>query len=65
MISERGASWPSKIWSMEAKKKAFILSLRACLDQYIANKATNGNGGLKWIERGGGYCCECNKKLKG
>ena len=25
------------------------------LDQYNANKAGNGNGGLKWIEKGGGY----------
>jgi hypothetical protein len=36
-----------------------------CLDQYHANKANNGNGGLKWIEKGGGYYSECNKRLKG
>ena len=30
-----------------------------------ANKATNGNGGLKWIQKGGGYYSECNKRLKG
>jgi hypothetical protein len=29
-----------------------------------ANKATNANGGLKWIEKGGGYYSECNKRLK-
>ena len=39
--------------------------LHTCLDQYIANKITNGNGGMKWIEKGGGYYGECNKKLKG
>jgi hypothetical protein len=36
-----------------------------CLDQYNANKATNANGGLKWIQKGGGYYSECNKHLKG
>jgi hypothetical protein len=36
-----------------------------CLDQYHANKAGNGNGNLKWIEKGGGYYSECNKRLKG
>jgi hypothetical protein len=39
--------------------------MHTCLDQYKANKATNGNGGLKWIEKGGGYYSECNKQLKG
>lgn len=39
--------------------------LKTCLDQYRANKATNGNGGLKWIQKGGGYYSQCNKRLKG
>ena len=38
--------------------------MHTCLDQYIANKLTNGNGGMKWIDKGGGYYSECNKKLK-
>jgi SPOR domain len=38
--------------------------MHTCLDQYIANKASNGNGGMKWIDKGGGYYSECNKKLK-
>lgn len=37
---------------------------KTCDDQYNANKATNGNGGLKWVQKGGGYYSECNKKLK-
>ena len=36
-----------------------------CLEQYNANKANNANGGLKWIQRGGGYYSECNRRLKG
>jgi hypothetical protein len=39
--------------------------MHTCVDQYNANKATNGNGGLKWIQKGGGYYSECTKKLKG
>jgi hypothetical protein len=39
--------------------------MRTCIDQYNVNKATNRNGGMKWIDEGGGYYSECNKKLKG
>ncbi len=48
-----------------AKETAGKARMHTCVDQYNANKATNGNGGLKWIEKGGGYYSECNKKLKG
>lgn len=39
--------------------------MHTCLDQYRANKETNGNAGLRWIAKGGGYYSECNKRLKG
>ncbi len=39
--------------------------MHTCLDQYKENKANNGNGGMKWIQKGGGYYSECNKRLKG
>lgn len=39
--------------------------LKTCADQYNANKASNANGELKWIEKGGGYWSQCNSKLKG
>ena len=38
---------------------------KTCVDQYNANKATNSNGGMKWIEKGGGYWSACDKVLKG
>jgi Caspase domain len=38
--------------------------MHTCLEQYIANKTTNGNAGLKWIEQGGGYYSACNQALK-
>ena len=49
-------------YSKESEGKA---RMHTCVDQYNANKTTNGNGGMKWIEKGGGYYSECNKKLKG
>jgi hypothetical protein len=39
--------------------------MHTCLDQYKANQAANANGGLKWIQKDGGYYSECNKHLKG
>ncbi|MGY2052583.1 hypothetical protein [Methylobacterium sp. JK268] len=37
-----------------------------CLDRYRANKAAGeGNGGLPWTRRGGGYYAECNRRLGG
>lgn len=49
-------------YSQETAGKA---RMHTCVDQYNANKATNANGGLKWIQKGGGYYSECNKRLKG
>jgi hypothetical protein len=51
--------------SKYANKSAGKARFYTCLDQYRANKADNGNGGLRWIQRGGGYYSECNKHLKG
>jgi len=36
-----------------------------CADQFNVNKATNANGGMKWIEKSGGYYGECVSRLKG
>ena len=49
-------------YSSETAGKA---RMHTCLDQYNENKASNGNGGLNWIQKGGGYYSECNKRLKG
>jgi hypothetical protein len=37
--------------------------MHTCLDQYKANKTSGGNGALKWVQKGGGYYSECNKRL--
>lgn len=59
------AIYPNAIDPKYSKETAGKARLHTCVDQYNANKATNGNGGMKWIEKGGGYYSECNKKLKG
>lgn len=59
------AVFPSAIdpkYEQETPTKA---RLHTCVDQYNANKANNANGGLKWIQRGGGYYSKCNKRLEG
>ncbi|QOZ55482.1 hypothetical protein [Bradyrhizobium sp. CCBAU 53338] len=59
------AIFPNAVDPKYAKETAGKARLHTCVDQYNANKTTNGNGGMKWIEKGGGYYSECNKKLKG
>jgi hypothetical protein len=59
------AIFPIGVDPKYSKESAGKARMHTCVDQYNANKATNGNGGMKWIEKGGGYYSECNKKLKG
>jgi len=59
------AVFPSAIapkYSGESPDKARTLT---CADQFNANKATNANDGMKWIEKSGGYYSECVARLKG
>jgi hypothetical protein len=59
------AVFPSAVDSKYSKDSAGKARMLTCLDQYHANKTGNGNGGLRWIQKGGGYYSECNKRLKG
>ena len=59
------AVFPSAVDPKYSKETAGKARMHTCVDQYNANKAGNGNGGLKWIQKGGGYYSECTKKLKG
>jgi hypothetical protein len=59
------AVYPSAVDPKYSKESAGKGRMHTCVDQYNANKAGNGNGGMKWIEKGGGYYSECNKRLKG
>ena len=51
----------SKKYSSESPGKA---RMHTCLDQYYAAKDNNALGGLKWIQKGGGYYSLCNARLK-
>ncbi len=59
------AIFPNAVSPKYSTQSAGKARMHTCLDQYNANKASNANGGLKWIEKGGGYYSECNKRLKG
>jgi hypothetical protein len=59
------AVFPSAVDPKYAKESAGKARMHTCVDQYNANKAGTGNGGMKWIMKGGGYYSECNKRLKG
>src|SRR6478735_7606960 len=58
------AVYPNAVDPKYSKETAGKARMHTCVDQYNANKATNGNGGLKWIQKGGGYYSECSKRLK-
>ncbi|HML28353.1 MAG TPA: hypothetical protein PKE16_05855 [Hyphomicrobium sp.] len=58
------AVFPKAVDPKYAKESAGRARMHTCLDQYKANKASGANGGLKWIQKGGGYYSQCNAALK-
>ena len=59
------AVFPSAVDPKYSKESEGKARMHTCVDQYNANKTANANGGLKWIQKGGGYYSECTEKLKG
>ncbi len=61
------AVFPSAVSTKYSSESTGKARMHTCLDQYKANKdgAGTGNGGMRWIEKGGGYYSQCNAKLKG
>lgn len=59
------AAYPAKVDPKYASEPAGKQRMHTCLDSYNAAKASGSLGGLKWIQKGGGYYSECNKRLKG
>ena len=57
------AVFPDAISSKYASEKPDKARMQTCLDQYMANKATNGNDGLVWQHKGAGYYSECKKRF--
>ena len=63
--SPGAAVFPTAVSPKYSSESAGRARMHTCVDQYNANKASNRNGGLNWIQKGGGYYSECNKRLKG
>ena len=61
----KGVKFPSAVSNKYSSESPGKARMHTCLDQYNVNKVNNGNGGLVWIQKGGGYYSECNKRLKG
>lgn len=58
------AVYPGAIAAKFASEKPYRARQKTCSEQYQANKARGDNGGQRWLEKGGGYWSECNKRLK-
>jgi hypothetical protein len=62
---ETTAVFPTAIAAKYASEKDLDKArTKTCADQFTANKAGNANGGLKWVEKDGGYYAECINRLK-
>lgn len=62
-VRSGNAVFPNAIAPKFANDSAGKARMQTCLEQYRANETTGGNGDLKWIQKGGGYYSECNKRL--
>ncbi|BEV46264.1 hypothetical protein [Afipia carboxidovorans] len=60
-----GAVFPTAVNPKYASETPGKARMHTCVDQFNANKGKNANGGMKWIQKGGGYYSACNKRLKG
>ena len=56
-------AFPTAVSSKYSNETPGKARMHTCLDQYNANKTSGANAGLKWIQKGGGYYSECNKRL--
>jgi hypothetical protein len=60
----KGVTFPTAISSKFAGETPAKGRMHTCLEQYYINKDANTLGGLKWIQKGGGFYSLCNAKLK-
>ncbi|WP_027037181.1 hypothetical protein [Mesorhizobium ciceri] len=60
----KGVKFPSAISAKYASETPGKGRMHTCLDQYYVLKDANALGGLKWIQKGGGFYSLCNAKLK-
>jgi hypothetical protein len=60
----KGVKFPTAVAQKYATESAGKARMHTCLDQYYANKDADSLGGLKWIQKGGGFYSLCNARLK-
>jgi len=65
VVVPQGVVFPTAVSPQYANQTPGKARMHTCLDQYHALKSNNALGGLKWIQKGGGYYSLCNAKLKG
>ncbi len=63
-VATGNATFPGKIDAKYASLTPGRARMKTCDDQYKINKANGGNGGMKWLQKGGGYYSACVKHLK-
>lgn len=59
-----GVTFPRAVAARYASESPGKGRLHTCVDAYRINKSKDTLGGLKWIEKGGGYYSLCNARLK-
>ncbi|CCV10983.1 hypothetical protein [Mesorhizobium sp. STM 4661] len=64
VTAPKGVKFPKAISNKYSSETPGKARLHTCLDQYYANKDANALGGLKWIQKGGGFYSLCNAALK-
>ncbi|TIO34267.1 hypothetical protein [Mesorhizobium sp.] len=64
VTAPQGVTFPKAISNKYSSETPGKARLHTCLDQYYANKDANTLGGLKWIQKGGGFYSLCNARLK-
>ncbi|TPM24390.1 hypothetical protein [Mesorhizobium sp. B2-3-5] len=64
VAAPKGVTFPTAISPKFATETPAKGRMHTCLEQYYANKDAKTLGGLKWIQKGGGFYSLCNAKLK-
>jgi hypothetical protein len=64
VTAPEGVRFPTAISKKFATETPAKGRMHTCLEQYYANKDANALGGLKWIQKGGGFYSLCNARLK-
>ncbi|MCH4539677.1 antifreeze protein [Ochrobactrum sp. A-1] len=65
VAAPKGVKFPTAVSAKFSSESAGKARMHTCLEQYHALKDANALGGLKWVQKGGGYYSLCNARLKG